>query len=723
MTGPAAWLPCEQYAATGQTRRAPPHRGTVPSVSRTSTYERWRDTLFVRWNDALGERFFNPAAAGSQVWLTATPGLLDQVGATLGSDAPGLTGALLAGPPWDPAGGQLCRNALFAKDSWRARRHPPPPYPLYLGYLCLFAAAGVTGDGVVRANAYYPRLAAFAGLREPGTPPLFHRMAELWDDLQRWSGVDRGGALGSFVATGVGRHRHIGLPLAQNLITVAERRALTGAFAASGLVEPGDQDPDRLSGALLATAAPALSRIRGLLGERAGRDRELLLDLLTEAFASWQRDHAAPAPRPVPASPAPRGGLPTPRPAELPRRGRVALGARLDRAVGEIAVFLRLLLEPFSPYPPQLRTPAGAVVTCDEQAGGWSSPLAAPDGRELDARAAGDWLTPAVFVDDGLGFRTFLPAGRLRVLEPGYLHGLPHLLETHELDAGQQPVLLSHDSCWAAVREWGAGAAGFTEMRASGLPGGWRLASVARCPDPRPLRPLLPWLPAPAAPHVVFDGGLRAGQGERNTYLDFARPAVRLVGGTGAEHLTVAGLHLPADSDGRCALPPAVGLGRHTVRATLGGLVTAAATLCLDPGPGFARGAAPPPAGRPASTGRRDLLLAPGLWEQHLARNGRAQNFTLLTRTGKALRWGSTSSTPEAAKDAVWAVPEGPSPRAAYVGSGEPSKDGPLTYGAEAAWVALLAGRGAPARTVTPPADPGLAELWRYYTDAARDHH
>lgn len=684
-------------------------------MSGTSSYTRWLESPFVRWNNALGEHFFSPRGAGQQVWLTCSPAVLTEVGAATGADAAGLVSVLLAGPPWDPRPGELCRNALAACSAWRSRRHPPPPFPLHLGYLCLFAAAGATGDGATRVNAYYPRLRDLAGLPGTGTPQLFSRMTELWEDLERWSAADTGGALGFFRATGVGQQRHIGLPLAQNLITPAERRALPLAYEAAGLRDAPLPGPEELAALLSRTGTRGLARLAALLGpETPQRDRELLLGLLSDSLVLW-REHSPQRPGVLPTPPAaPRAARAAA--AVLPERGRIALAARLDRAAGQIDIFLRLHLEPFPPVPVRLQ--AGAtVLTCDEQAGGWSTPLTDLAGSECRADTL-DWAGGATLSSAELGFRAALPGGGLRVLQQGLLHGLPHLLETHELEAGQRTVLLADNATWPRVRAWGSAAAGWQEMHPSGLPDGWHLAAAQRCPDTSPLKTLLPWLPGPAAPKLVFDGGLRSGDGARHSYLDYARPTVRLAGGTGRETLTAGAVRLAADADGRHQLPPRLPAGRHTVQAHLDGLVAAEAHLVLAE----TTPAHPAPA-QPATplqrwAGRRDLLLATGLWQRHLDGDRRARHVTLASRDGQAATWLSTAPPP--AGSAVWAIAEGRPAHAVYVGGGDPADEAPLADRPAAAWLALLNGSDPRTGAVCPPDDPRLARLWQQYQEAAR---
>ncbi len=82
-----------------------------------STYEKWQDTPFVRWNNALARHFFNEEQAGSQVWLGANPELLDRVGSHLGFSRSDLLRTLLHGPPWDPEpGGRAWAQPVVAFD-------------------------------------------------------------------------------------------------------------------------------------------------------------------------------------------------------------------------------------------------------------------------------------------------------------------------------------------------------------------------------------------------------------------------------------------------------------------------------------------------------------------------------------------------------------------------------------------------------------------------------
>ena len=116
-------------------------------------------------------------------------------------------------------------------------------YPPYLAYLALFVLAG-GHEGTFDPRSYYPRLWELLDEPGTGTPPSFDRMLELWDDLERWSVHDCQGDLGIFEARIVGGKIHIGLPLAQTVLTESERSALPSVFAAAGL-EAGSLPSDR----------------------------------------------------------------------------------------------------------------------------------------------------------------------------------------------------------------------------------------------------------------------------------------------------------------------------------------------------------------------------------------------------------------------------------------------------------------------------------------------
>ena len=163
-------------------------------------------------------------------------------------------------------------------------------YPLYIGYLALFVlAAGIEGD--FSHNEYYRRLRTLLG-EEPksGQYPLFNRMRELWDDLEQWTNEDRSGELGIFNINVAGSWIHVGIPIAQTLLTEQELKALPAIFAAADL-DPTSPTSEGAIALLLAKHGRKHLRKRTLhlLEETSDRDelRQALIERIVDELRRW----------------------------------------------------------------------------------------------------------------------------------------------------------------------------------------------------------------------------------------------------------------------------------------------------------------------------------------------------------------------------------------------------------------------------------------------------
>ena len=131
--------------------------------------------------------------------------------------------------------GGLCQKALDNWDNWQYRQSRRG-YPPYIGYLSLFVLAAGRETEDFSENAYYPRLRELLA-EEPktGQYPNFQKMHQLWEDLEKWSTEDKNGEQGIFNCLKVGNNKHIGLPLAQTLLSEKDRKGLPKFFAEAGL--------------------------------------------------------------------------------------------------------------------------------------------------------------------------------------------------------------------------------------------------------------------------------------------------------------------------------------------------------------------------------------------------------------------------------------------------------------------------------------------------------
>ena len=181
---------------------------------------------YLRWNDQIASKFFNPEAAGRRVYLHVTRELIAEIGRDEGIAVPDFVRSVKGGPPWC-SGVPLCLRAKEAFVGWR-KVPSKLLFPPYIGFLGLFVlAAGLGEDGEFSMQAYYPRLRKLLGDEESTRPyPHFEEMRELWADLERWSQGDKHGEIGVFEYPATGRFVNVGVPISQTILTEQERRDL-----------------------------------------------------------------------------------------------------------------------------------------------------------------------------------------------------------------------------------------------------------------------------------------------------------------------------------------------------------------------------------------------------------------------------------------------------------------------------------------------------------------
>jgi hypothetical protein len=468
---------------------------------------------YLEWNDKLAAHFFNADMAGRPVYLYANNDLLFEIGGSTAGAVEDFVSAVKQGPPW-VTHGELCQRALQAMKDWRDKNRLYPPY---IGYLCLFVlAAGEEGD--FAAHAYYPRLRKILGYADQGMLPSFNRMLELWDDLETWSNKDTKGATGIFTARIAGNWIHVGLPIAQTILTEYERRVLPRIFFLAGL-DPTSTPPAAALARALKTYGHGDFRRRTLqiLNEQSERDIfEALLEIIADELSEWDghvEDEAFQS-----------GG-------EVRSFAVVRLCLAFDSVACHAKCVLRLKINrDFPEMGLLLSTPASdALISCEEFVDRWSTPLAAVEGRPLDA-ATIDWREGTAFRDDRLDWQFKLPGGPVRILVKGEAEGLPGLVETQSLPR-LQPFYLLYDnsesgelSSWLrddcqGVRQFGG---------VEGLPRGWHLAYVNEAVRDS-VRQQIPLLSFPNVRRIRFSGGLRSSAG--STFFGFAPPAAAIVDG------------------------------------------------------------------------------------------------------------------------------------------------------------------------------------------------
>lgn len=467
---------------------------------------------FLEWNNAIARHFFREENAGRTVYLYATQRIIEELGTATGETLDDFIAAMKAGPPWATRNG-LCQKAIQSMEGWRARDLQWPPY---IGYLALFVlAAGLEGD--FAPHSYYPRLRTLLG--EPpviGQYSSFQRMYELWSDLEQWASREKQGTLGILRLDIAGSWMHVGLPVAQTILTEAERQQLHQRVFAEGGLDSGDPLPDAELARIIRENGIGLRprTLAALAPDKVQSEyTTVLLDRILEELESWTATDTLERPAPA---------------ASGPLRGRLLLGLQIDGTarLATVRFYVRLR---------QVEADSVAVThdrveyTCRLLPDGHSTALLDNRGRHLDA-AQFDWLRPITLEAHGdLLLRA--SASQVRIFTDGSLAGVSGYIETHLLDPARPFAVAVTGQAVEHVRAWGeVSCLNFQERQLSGIPAGWVLFTAARATSDESIREHVPQLSfSRHLRRIRLEGGLRL-PGMAQYYFRFAPPVVRLEG-------------------------------------------------------------------------------------------------------------------------------------------------------------------------------------------------
>jgi hypothetical protein len=498
------------------------------------------DYLF--WSDQIAATFFNAERAGCQVKLHVTEALIREIGAPYSASLADFIAAVQKGPAWVTES-RLCLKARQCWQGWRTRALPYPPY---LGYLALFAlAAGREGD--FSPSAYYPRLRALLG-ESPvsGTYPHFDLMLDLWDDLERWANLDQQGQLGLFTADIAGNRIHVGLPIAQTILTEEERHALPLIFSEAGFDPLALPNSQTLAARLLffgrSRLKPRTLNTLKISQHKFSEECAWLLNVITEELRDWDG----------------QVGDSTNVDGRAARFvGALCLCLELDRTASRVAVTLRCRSSRDFPAEGFVLQSKASEFTCEESALGWSTTLfSSTEGTEFDASRC-NWAEGWRLLDAEQQWSFNLPASPVRIFVSGSRAGLPGLVECQQLPLGTAFYLAARQEYCELLASWGsAGCRGFKEINIRhGLPTGWRFFEVESVQNDELVLEQLPLLALPRTLRLELEGGLRISQGNR--FFRFAPPAVRVIGGPLADPPTCNGIRLLGTATpGLYTLPP-----------------------------------------------------------------------------------------------------------------------------------------------------------------------
>jgi hypothetical protein len=358
-------------------------------------------------------------------------------------------------------------------------------------------------------------------------------MLELWDDLERWANHDKDGSLGVFEARIAGKWIHVGLPLAQTILTEQERRSLPAIFFQAGLDPTGIPPEAELRQALRAQGEANLrSRTLKLLNTKDDDESYgALLAAVAEELLGWD------------------GEVPNDSSTPLAQGVRsfaiVRLAVHLDSVAQTASCALRLKINREFPDHPLTLSSSSALppLVCDDSFNGWSTELRTI-GNDLPADASClDWREGLIFTEESLRWRLKFAGRPIRLLVKAEFYQLPGLVEASALPRSSPFYLLYHRSVSETVMSWlqrdCQGVRQYSSI--AGLATGWAMAMADLAKNDSISRDY-PFLSFPNGLRVLFAGGLRSAAG--NNFFAFAPPRIVIDGGDGSENVKCNGMDL-----------------------------------------------------------------------------------------------------------------------------------------------------------------------------------
>ena len=465
------------------------------------------------WNDLIAAHLFHPDMAGKNVYLYVTQELISDLGQDNGVGFADFINAVKTGfrTKWQSEG--ICKDALW---SMRLRINLNQPYPLYIAYLALFVlAAGIEGD--FDPNAYYPRLRQLLGESIPeGTYPNFQEMGQLWQNLEYWANEQKSGELGIFTCRNVGNRKHIGLPLAQALLSEEDRRSLPYIFADANL-DPMTSPEQEEIGTLVIKHGRSylLSRTLRLLQEANSNTndvRQALLEIIIDELNDWDGY--------VEDSSSETGQV----------YGSLSLCCRIDQIVGRTNFTLRCRTKrEFAEDELILKSDNSQSFSCEQYGDGWFSPITTVKGQSLDASGL-DWARGVQMRSPDSKWCFRLPASPIRMFVDGSSEGLSGFVEVRQLPVQRQFYLAAHEDCLNLLTQWGESSCqGFEKLAiAHGLPNRWHFFKVGLACSDELIKYRYPVMSFPNTLRLELVGGIRVNRG--NKFFKFAPPKLVLQG-------------------------------------------------------------------------------------------------------------------------------------------------------------------------------------------------
>jgi hypothetical protein len=463
------------------------------------------------WNNQIAAHFFHPDMAGKNVYLYVNQELISSIGQKDKVSLTDFINAIKTGrrAKWQSEG--LCKDAL-----WSMKKLTSDKYPSYIGYLALFVlAAGV--DGEFATHAYYPRLRELLGEPIPkGTYPNFGEIWHLWQDLERWANKEKSGELGIFTCRSVGRQKHIGLPLAQALLSEEDRRLLPDIFADANLDPMTSPEQEEIGSLVIKHGRNhLLNRTLRLLQEANSNTndvRQALLEIIIDELNDWDGY--------VGDSSSETGQV----------YGSLSLCCRIDQIVGRTNFTLRCRTKREFPEDELiLKSDNSQSFSCEQYGDGWFSPITTVKGQSLDASGL-DWARGVQMRSPDSKWCFTLAASPIRIFVDGNSEGLSGFVEVRQLPVQRQFYLAAHEDGLNLLTQWGESSCqGFEKLAiVHGLPDRWHFFKVGLACSDELIKYRYPVMSFPNTLRLELVGGIRVNRG--NKFFKFAPPKLVLQG-------------------------------------------------------------------------------------------------------------------------------------------------------------------------------------------------
>lgn len=476
---------------------------------------------YLDWNNAIAEHFFRPDFAGRRVHLYVAEETVERIGKLHDCGPEDFVEAVKKG--YGIARG---KNICEAASTWvegRDWRQLEFEYPPYIAYLAFFVyAAGRGKEGEYHTNAYYRRLNDLiedmpSQEGEVGSPE-FARVDQVWEDLERWTTEDQEGKLGYFLVHRTGLGRHVGIPVAQALLTEWERYELERIFARAGMDPSNPPSQKKLASLVQAKGRDTLrpATMRRLKGDGAPGLHEVLLETITETLEEWDGTYSE-------TLDSPEGEE-----AEKTRYGKVFLCLDLS-PFGDLDE-VQARCKTNRAFPEEGFELAGDgkgdTLTCEERFGNWSTPIRNASGI-LDASSL-DWTNGSTLRDEDQNWVFKLSPSPVRVfVEGGLSEGLPRFVETEQLPLGERIFVAVKGEKAEVVEEWGEKhCTDFRPLGSKGLPVGWKLYEIGSVQSDRIVRNHFDKMALSTGVRLSLRGGITLSR--RSEYFSFAPPKARV---------------------------------------------------------------------------------------------------------------------------------------------------------------------------------------------------